>query len=289
MDRTSMMIPDIGGSEYFLLTTNKPWTASSNQPWCKVSPTSSDEASGKIKLSCDPNTTFETRSCIITITCAEKTQSVTVSQESNFGLSMIQTEYSISKDAQQVEIKVQANVQFNVEVEDDCSDWVKLVSTKALKESTIVLEVSRNDSYEQRSGHITVRQTDGSLWNGAIIIQAPTSYLKAEKDSYTLSYVEQEIQIPVISNTDFSIEIENDISWITVLETKALKEKTISLRIEGNPGEKRIGRVLLKGKDIVAEVQIIQDDDYYIIFQDHDVEDCCLKYDTDEDGKLSYA
>ena len=47
-------------------------------------------------------------------------------------------------------------------------------------------------------------------------------YLKTEKDSYTLSYLEQEIEIPVVSNTDFSIEIENGISWIQVLETKAI-------------------------------------------------------------------
>ena len=289
LDQATISFTDVGGSQAVSLTANKPWTVSSNQSWCKVSPSGGEEAaSSKITIACDANTSYDERSCTVTFTCAELTKTVSVTQATNNGLLVPQTEYNITNATQQLEIKVQSNVQFNVEVEDDCSDWVKLVSTKSLKESTILLEVSRNDSYEQRSGHITVRQTDGSLWNGAIIIQAPASYLKAEEDSYTLSYLEQEIEIPIISNTDFSIEIENGTSWITVLETKSMKETIVSLKVEENPGARRVGKVFLKGKDIMTEVQIIQDNDYYIMFEDKNVEACCLKYDTNRDGRLSY-
>lgn len=289
LDQATISFTDVGGLQAVSLTANKPWTVSSNQSWCKVSPSGGEEAaSSKITIACDANTSYDERSCTVTFTCAELTKTVSVTQAANNGLLVPQTEYNITNATQQLEIKVQSNVQFNVEVEDDCSDWVKLVSTKSLKESTILLEVSRNDSYEQRSGHITVRQTDGSLWNGAIIIQAPASYLKAEEDSYTLSYLEQVIEIPIISNIDFSIEIENGTSWITVLETKSMKEKIVSLKVEENPGARRVGKVFLKGKDIMTEVQIIQDNDYYIMFEDKNVEACCLKYDTNRDGRLSY-
>ena len=68
VDQTSVSIPDTGGSQTIALTANKPWTASADQSWCKVSPSAGEEAaSTRITITCDANTTYDARSA--TVTC----------------------------------------------------------------------------------------------------------------------------------------------------------------------------------------------------------------------------
>ena len=73
IDQTSLSYTDAGGSQSITLTANKPWTASSNQSWCKVSPSGGEEATGsRIAISCDANTTYDARNATVTITCAAR-------------------------------------------------------------------------------------------------------------------------------------------------------------------------------------------------------------------------
>ena len=140
IDQASLSFTDNGGSQTISLTANKPWTASSNQSWCKVSPSAGEEAaSSRITISCDANTTYDTRSCNVTFTCAELTKTVSVSQATNNGLIVSHTSYELTKAAQQLNIQVQANVKFSVEVDSGCKDWVKYNTTKGLTTSTVVL------------------------------------------------------------------------------------------------------------------------------------------------------
>ena len=107
IDQTSLSFTDAGGSQTVSLTANKAWSASAAQAWCKVSPSAGDEAAGsRITITCDANTTYDERSCVVTFTCAEKTVTVNVTQATNHGLVVGQTSFELTKAAQKLEIPV---------------------------------------------------------------------------------------------------------------------------------------------------------------------------------------
>lgn len=54
LDQSSISFTDAGGSQTVSLTANKPWTVSTNQSWCKVSPSGGEEAaSSRVTITCD--------------------------------------------------------------------------------------------------------------------------------------------------------------------------------------------------------------------------------------------
>ena len=82
-----------GDSMTFTLTTTTPWSASSDQLWCKVSPTSGQAGTFTITVTVDADptkagrprvatrATTETRTAIITITADGEQKEITVTQE----------------------------------------------------------------------------------------------------------------------------------------------------------------------------------------------------------------
>lgn len=246
VDQTSINIPDTGGSQTVTLTANKPWSVSSNQSWCKVSPSAGEEAtSSRITISCDPNTTYDARNATVTFTCVEMTKTVTVSQATNYGLLVSQTEYNISNEKQQLNIEVRANVRFSVEVDDGCKDWVKYNSTKALNISTVVLDIAENKSYDGREGKVIIKQDGGNLSATVTIKQSQLEGLFVTTSEYNLSYERQTLTVEVKSNIEF--EVKPEVEWIKYVQTKGLQTNQIVLDVaENETYESREGKVSVK-------------------------------------------
>lgn len=172
---SSISFTDQGGSQSISMTTNRSWTVSSSESWCKVSPTSGEasESGFSITVTCEPNTTYDRRSNAITINAGGLTQSITVSQEANLGLIVSSTLYNVTREAQTIEVEVKTNVKFILDIDPSCRDWINHVSTRALNTNILVIQISANETFEARSGQITLRQTDGLLAETITVNQEP--------------------------------------------------------------------------------------------------------------------
>ena len=81
--QSALTFDNKGGSQSVSFTANKVWSATSSQSWCKVTPTSGDgsaNSSQSFTVSCDPNTTYDPRTCDIKIVCEELTAMISVTQ-----------------------------------------------------------------------------------------------------------------------------------------------------------------------------------------------------------------
>ncbi len=267
VDQTSVSITDTGGSQTITLSANKPWSASSNQGWCKVSPSAGEEAaSTRISITCDANTTYEARSATVTVTCAELTKSITVSQATNNGLLVSQTSYEVTKAAQQLNIQVQANVKFSVEVDSGCKDWVKYNSTKGLTTSTVVLDIAENKTYDNREGKVTIKQDGGSLSSTITIKQSQLDGLFMTTTDYNLSNEQHTLTVEVSTNVEFDVKPEAD--WVKYVQTKGLSTKQIVLEVAANDTyDQRETKVNVKQKngDLSGVITIKQDEKYGIL------------------------
>ena len=230
---SSLSFPDAGGSQTVTLTANKAWSASSTQSWCKVSPSAGEEAAGsRITIACDANTTYDERSCASTFTCAEKTVTVNVTQATNQGLVVGQTSFELTKAAQQLEIPVQANVKFSVEVAANCKDWIKYSTTKGLTSSTVVLDIAENKDYDSREGQVTIKQEGGSLSSTISIRQTQLDGLFISTPEYHLSNESHTLTVEVSTNVAF--EGTSGADWVKYVETKGLNAKQVVLSVAAN-------------------------------------------------------
>ena len=269
VNQASLSFDNGGGSQTVNIVANKVWSASSNQSWCKVSPSSgdgSDNSNITISVSCDANTTYDTRTCTITITCEELTKTISVTQAEGKGLIVSQTEYNLTNNAQTISVEVQANVQYTVEIDNSCKSWIKQESTKALSSNTIKFSISKNEDYVGREGKIIIKQADGSLSETVVVKQSQQNGLFISTPEYSLSNEKHTLTIEVKANVEF--DVKPNVDWIKHVETKGLMTSQIVLEVAANEDyDGREGTVVVKQKngDLQGVITIKQEQNYVIL------------------------
>ena len=238
---------DQGGTQSITFTANRSWSVSSSDSWCKVSPSSGENTDGNITvtLTCEQNTTYDSRSATLTVRVEELSETITITQDTNLGLLVSPTSYDLTNAAQSIEVEVRANVKYSVEIDAACKDWITQTGTKALSTEKITFSIAANESYDNREGKITIKQTDGSLSETIVVKQSQTNGLFITTPEYDLSNEEHTLSVEVKANVSFQVSPQVD--WIKYVETKALTSSTIVLSIEANATyDDRTGTVLVK-------------------------------------------
>lgn len=284
-----------GGTQSVSFTCNRPWSVSSTESWIQISP-SSGEASDKeitITIKCMPNTTYDPRSATVTVKLEELSETLTVTQDTGLGLIVSPTTFTLTNAEQTIEIEVQQNINYAVEIDELCKDWIRLsskVDTKALTTDKVIFAILANNNYDAREGKITFRQTDGSLVESVIIKQSYNEGLIVENTKYEIDYKAQSLEIEVKSNVEY--EVSSMVDWINHVETKALSSKTIILAVSENTSyDDRVGHIIIKkiGGDLSETIDVTQKGTTNIIFQDATVKSICIQhFDQNKDGELSF-
>ena len=281
----SITAPSTGNSTTIVVNSNNPWNVSGND-WCTVSPSSGEGGEISVTVTIKENTTYDARNCTLTFTSASLTQSIVVNQESNYGIVLPKNTYDVSSDVQQISVEVKANVEYDISID---VDWIKQIGTKALTSNKILFNISANDTYDNRIGKITIKQTDGSLSETIVVNQCQKDGLFASPSEFFLSKYNHNIEVAVEANVDYVVSCEEE--WIHIISTKALSSNTISLSIDTNyTFEQRIGVVHVKDNKGLLEscITISQEPDEVIVFEDNRTKQICVSnWDTNKDGELS--
>ena len=128
------------------------------------------------------NSTYDERTGIILISDRESglRETVTVRQKQKNAIVIGVSEYELSHQGGNVDIKVSSNVDFTYEIETG-AEWIsELQGTKAMTESIVSFAVAPNESFSEREGTIVFKNESGSLSNTVTIIQ------DADTDSRTI-------------------------------------------------------------------------------------------------------
>jgi len=166
-----------GGSQSFAFSCNRDWSVSSTESWIKVSPASGKASDGDITLTitCSPNTTYDARSATITVSLADLSESLTVTQDTGIGLIVSPTTVELTNAAQDIEIEVQKNVQYSVAIDESGVDWIKQGGTKSLSTDKVTFHIAANTSYDDRESKIAFKQIDGTLTQMVTVRQSQTN------------------------------------------------------------------------------------------------------------------
>lgn len=164
------VVPVEGGVLSIAINSTVAWTAKASESWVTLSPTSGEAGDATVKASVLKNDTNDSRTATVTFTAGTKTATYTILQEQLNALNIATTEYEVPAEGGTVEVKVSANVDYQVII-PEAVDWVQNATTRGLTESTVVLQVAPTPEVEPRVANITI--SDGTLSTVIKITQAP--------------------------------------------------------------------------------------------------------------------
>ena len=244
----SFTFKDAGGSQTFTFSANRDWKVTPSDSWVRVSPSSGSASDGEVTvtITCEPNTTYDPRNTTLTVTIEELMETISISQDTNYGIVIPTKSYDLTSAANTIEVEVQANVQYTVSVSDS---WVMQTGTKGLTKNTLVFSVSENTTYDNRNASITIKSQNNAVADQVITVrQAQKDALIVKDTNFNLPYGGGGVEIKVEANVSF--DVTPNVEWIHFVGTKALSNSTVSLTVDENPTySAREGKVEIKQKN----------------------------------------
>ena len=168
VDRPTLSVSSAGATEQVTVSANNAWTATTTDAWIKVKYT---EGNNVLTVTVRANYDPDSRQGTILIKSEDVTTTVTVSQDQRDAIELDSSgSLMVSADAQQVEVKLRSNVDMTATVEEG-SDWVSIVSTKAMTSRTVTLAVTANSGRSMRRARLSFKDKTGTVSQQVVLEQ----------------------------------------------------------------------------------------------------------------------
>lgn len=171
---SSLSFTEAGGSQTVQISANYPWTASVSNGF-SVSP-SSGEGNGSVTVTAAAATMSDPVSSSLSVKSEGLLESVSLTQDAKSTI-ILGDAMKVPAEGGPLEISVQYNTDFTVEIESSAQSWIKFIQTKALSSGKLVFDIAVNEGGE-RSGKVTVKDKGGKV--------APMSVTIIQKDGKQL-------------------------------------------------------------------------------------------------------
>ncbi len=154
-----------GGKGTISFTASEAWSAeiinTRADSWISIHPTSGGAGEANITVTTEPNDTPEDRSASIVIKAGSASKTITISQKQMDVFTVTTSETEFGAEGGNIEVVVETNVDFDYVIEEEASEWITYEGTRALETNTLVFAVAENNTYEPRSGRVTITSEDG--------------------------------------------------------------------------------------------------------------------------------
>ena len=120
-----------------------------------------------------PNETYDNRSAEIIFydKNSDLKETLTITQVQMDAIILSQKEINVAKEGETIEVKVNTNVDFEVQIPSDVT-WITQTDSRALTEKSIYLKIAENASEESRTAKIVFTDTDSQISESITINQA---------------------------------------------------------------------------------------------------------------------
>ena len=152
-------------------STNKNWTAVSNQQWCILSATNGNKGSNTITAKANSNTEYNKREAKITIKAENISKELVIQQDKLHNISVEKEQYNASYKGDTLIVKVSANLEYNISYKED---WIKIqqyTETRSMESKELKCIVYPNLDTQERSATIIIRNNEKNLEKKITITQ----------------------------------------------------------------------------------------------------------------------
>ena len=167
-------------------------------------------------------------------------------------------------------------------------EWLKVYPENGeAGTSTITISVEKNTSYDARKGEVILNCNNQKYT--LKVYQNNLEDILVDNSLYSIGNDENTFEIHLSSNVDYSVEIDERYSWLSVLPTKGLTDSLIEIHAETNDaGSDRTGEIQIRYGSITRTVSVLQSSQFDIIsFADPEFKKyMCDNFDISEDNEL---
>lgn len=157
LDKADLSFSKLAEDQNVTVTSNAPWSASSNQTWVTLNPTT-QSGNGVLKISVSANSTILSRQAIVTIKVAGLAdQEIALTQAAGDPtLALSKTSINFANGVGQNSFDISSNANWAI---ISSATWITLNPTSGSGNGTVSLNVTANSTYVSRNATITVRCT----------------------------------------------------------------------------------------------------------------------------------
>ncbi len=242
----SLSFNESGGSQTVQISANYAWTASTSGSGFSVSP-SSGEGNATVTVTAAPASSADAVSGTLSVKSEGLSASVSLSQDAKPTI-ILGDAVKVSSNGGPLEIAIQYNTDYTVEIEASAQSWIKFLRTKALSSGRLEFEIAVNEGGE-RSGKVTVKDNSGKAAPVSVtIIQEKEKSILAVGESVTVPSDGGTVEIDVQYNVDFTVKVESSAqSWLHYVETKSVHDGKLVFKVDTNDSaSSRTGKVTLE-------------------------------------------
>ncbi len=249
-----------GGSVTISFVASSGWTASlangRADSWCSVSPKSGEAGSGSFTIRVSANEEPDEKSAVVQLKSGTVTKNIQVSQKQLNTLLVTADSYELTDAGGTFDVEVKANVNYTYSIDDDASEWISCIATRALNTSYLTFQVAPNEEESARMGIITL--TDGTLTEEVAVYQTGTEpAIIISQREYILSADGGDITVEVSANVDVEVEMPDE-DWIYENETRAYSTHTYHFTVDANEEyDNRSAEIIFRNEDSGLEEVVV--------------------------------
>ena len=224
-----------GGTVTVHFTATADWTATIGNVratgWITVSPVSGKQGEASISISVAANDGTDERSASVFLECGDNRKTIVVSQKQKDALIVSQQSYQLPAGESEIEVEVEANVAFEVEVSDT---WIEQIPTRSLEKSVLVFRILANDGYDKRSGSIVI--SSGELRETVHIYQEgkEKEVLLLSDDLIEVGAGGGTVDVQLQSNVSYICKPEAEYTWVSEPASRAVSTHTLHFEVQPN-------------------------------------------------------
>lgn len=208
------------------------FTYSSSESWCTAVAYGTN-----LTVTVQDNDTYEDRKATVTIKDPEDQTTIlfNVLQKQNDAIKIDGSAYTVPEEGGNVSIKVQSNVNYEVEIPESAS-WLKVstrAATRGLTSSTIDLTADKNNSGDVREATVKVTDSNSKVSSQFTVKQELTPYITIDKEVLDMDELGGEVNITVTSNIAVDVLFSDD--WISSAGTTENGDFNFVQKIKVNP------------------------------------------------------
>ena len=180
----------------------------------------------------DANTSHEPRTAQIVVSDINNnySETITITQAQKDVISISKDQYKFESEGGQLQLEVGHNIDFDISID---VDWISQVATRAYSTSNLVFDVAANETYDNRSGTITISSLDGSITHTVTVQQTYKEALIISKKDIAVGAESGSVSFSIQSNVDYTVSAPN-VSWLRSATSRALTEHTYSYGYDAN-------------------------------------------------------
>ncbi len=231
-------IDPTGGTLTFDFVSQLDWAARVSDAWLSVVPESGTADDRNITVTLQSNKTGETRIGAVTITLSNgECHEISVSQESSdVVFAESGNPYKIGYEGGDIVIPISTNADYTVEIPEEAKEWLTVADTRALREEKLTFTAAKNEDSEARCAEVKLLGAEGEILQTFTIEQACMSIFDIDAENlYKIDIEGGTIEVNITTNLDYTVEIPEEAkAWLTVADTRALREETLTFTVTKN-------------------------------------------------------